>query len=164
TMGMLGGAVLDVLAAAGGVNTGGAFTDMGGDIGAMMFSQAFESEADYVGLYFTARAEFDVSGAENFWRRMAVEHPRGIRFAYTHPNTAQRYLGLAAAREEIALKLARGVPLRPNLRGEEAPLPEATTSAAPETNAPQAEPAQAPAEQQIELPSTQEPMAATPRP
>jgi hypothetical protein len=161
TMGMLGGALIDVLAAAGGVNTGGAFTDMGGDIGAMMFSQAFESEADYVGLYFTARAEFDISGAENFWRRMAVEHPRGIRFAYTHPNTAQRYLGLAAAREEIALKLARGERLRPNMRGEQASLPDPTTSTPAETDAPVAEPAGASTETQS--PPAQEPMAAAPQ-
>ena len=87
-MGTVGGAALDILAAAGGANTGGAFADAGGDIGRMMFSQAFESEADYVGLYFTARAGFDTTDVESFWRRMAAENPLGIRFAYSHTYSA----------------------------------------------------------------------------
>lgn len=156
-VGAVGGAMLDILAAAGGINTGGAFSDAGGDIGRMMFSQAFESEADYVGLYFTARAGFDTTDVENFWRRMAAENPRGIRFAYRHPNSAERYLGLAATRQEIADKLARGVALRPNMRGEPLenvsappPSPASETPADPEAPAPE--------------PSPHEPMAAAPQP
>ncbi len=130
-MGTLGGALLDGLAAAGGVNTGGAFTDAGGDVGRMMFSQEFEAEADYVGMYFTARAGFEITGVEQFWRRMAAENPRGIRFAYTHPNTAERFMGLAAARAEIALKLAQGQPLLPNMRGGSAATAPTTEQPAP---------------------------------
>lgn len=110
------GLILDLLAASAGVNTGGAFTDAGSDIGRLMFSQEFESEADYVGLYFMARAGFSIEGAENFWRRMAAESPRGIRFAYTHPTTAERFVGLEAASAEIALKVSSGEELRPNMR------------------------------------------------
>lgn len=175
-MGAIGGAMLDILAAAGGVNTGGAFTDAGGDIGRMMFSQQFESEADYVGLYFTARAGFDIGGAEQFWRRMAAENPRGIRFAYTHPNTAERYLGLAAAREEISQKLARGEPLQPNMRGERAsaPQPQSTQASQPVPPPDAAPQDQAPPNQdtadapgttpttQEPVPPTSEPMAVTP--
>ncbi|MGE0293150.1 MAG: M48 family metalloprotease [Hyphomonadaceae bacterium] len=115
-VGMAGGLVLDVLAAAAGVNTGGAFTDAAGDVGAMLFSQEFEAEADYIGLYFMARGGYDVAGAEVFWRRMAAEYPRGIRFAYTHPNTAQRFVAIAATRDEIGAKVAGGQPLQPNMR------------------------------------------------
>jgi len=115
-IGAIGGAMLDILAAAGGVNTGGAFTDAGGDIGAMMFSQAFESEADYVGMYFMARAGYGVDGVEAFWRRMAAEHPQGIRLAYTHPTTAERFLRLESTGQEIATKRAGGEDLRPNMR------------------------------------------------
>lgn len=158
-MGTVGGAVLDILAAAGGVNTGGAFADAGGDIGRMMFSQAFESEADYVGLYFTARAGFDTTDVESFWRRMAAENPRGIRFAYSHPNSAERYLGLAAARLEISNKLAGGLPLRPNMRGERAEQPSApeASQAVPPSTAPEPEPLPEP------IPA-QEPMAIAPQP
>lgn len=115
-MGTLGGAALDVLAAASGVNTGGAFSDMGGDIGGAMFSQEFESEADYVGMYYLVRAGYAADGVEDFWRRMAVENPRGVRFGYSHPTFAERFLSLPAIREEIASKVARGEPLTPNMR------------------------------------------------
>lgn len=115
-MGALGGAALDVLAAAAGVNTGGTFTDMGGDIGGSMFSQEFESEADYVGMYYMVRAGYSAAGVEDFWRRMAVENPRGVRFGYTHPTYAERFLSLPTVREEIESKVAAGVALTPNMR------------------------------------------------
>lgn len=131
-VGMAGGLLLDVLAAAAGVNTGGAFTDAASDVGAMLFSQEFEAEADYVGLYFMARAGYDITGAEAFWRRMAVEHPQSIRFAYTHPNTAERFVGIAAAREEIGLKQNLGQTLRPNMQGHrEAPDAQASPEPTP---------------------------------
>jgi hypothetical protein len=120
TMGMLGGALLDIAAAAAGVNTGGAFMDAGGDVGRAMFSQEFESEADYVGMYFMARAGYSVDGVEEFWRRMSAENPRSIRLAYTHPSNATRFVGLAATREEIAARVAAGQPLRPRMRGDAA--------------------------------------------
>ncbi len=119
-MGSIGGALLDVAAAAAGVNTGGAFSNAGSDVGARMFSQDFESEADYVGMYFMARAGYNIDGVENFWRRMSAEHPRSIRLAYTHPTTASRFVGLAATRTEIAQKVANNLPLRPRMRGESA--------------------------------------------
>lgn len=143
-MGTIGGALLDIAAAAGGVNTGGAFADAGGDLGRMMFSQEFESEADYVGLYFSARAGYDINNVEQFWRRMAAENPRSIRFAYTHPNTAERFLGIAAARNEIALKLSNGQSLRPNMEGDAAPSPSAPPAAAQQQQQPETVEGQAP--------------------
>lgn len=161
-LGTVGGALLDIAAAAAGVNTGGAFTDAGGDIGASMFSQDFESEADYVGIYFSARAGYDVTNVEQFWRRMAAESPRSIRFAYTHPNTAERFLGIAAARNEIALKIANGQPLRPNMEGD-APTPATTVATAPAPSEPAQEPPQpTPATTpEFETPSNEQ-MAVTP--
>lgn len=135
TMGMAGGLLLDVLAAGAGVNTGGAFTDAGGDIGRMMFAQEFESEADYVGMYFMARAGYNIDGVENFWRRMSAESPRSIRLAYTHPNNAERFLVLAATRQEILRKQNSNLPLRPNMEGEHA-APEPITEAITPTPAP----------------------------
>ena len=70
--GMVGGAALDILAAAAGVNTQGAFTRAAGQAGAGYASPAFEAEADYVGLYYMARAGYDIGHAEDFWRKMAV--------------------------------------------------------------------------------------------
>jgi len=48
---------------------------VGGRIGAGAFSQEFEAEADYVGVYYAARAGFDVSGVAKLWRRMAARNP-----------------------------------------------------------------------------------------
>jgi hypothetical protein len=41
----------------------------------MTFSQDFEREADYVGMYLLARSGRQVAGAAGFWRRMAQESP-----------------------------------------------------------------------------------------
>lgn len=115
-LGTLGGAVIDVAFAAGGVNTNGAFSDMGGDLGAAAFSKDFETEADYVGLYFMARAGFNVEGVEDFWRRMATEDPKAIKLGLSHPTTAIRYTTLTAAQQEIKAKLAAGEELKPLMK------------------------------------------------
>ena len=57
TTGALVGLVFDVLAAAAGVNTQGGFSDISASAGAGAYSQDFESEADYMGLYIFARAD-----------------------------------------------------------------------------------------------------------
>jgi len=44
----------------------------------MAFSQDFEAEADYVGLYHAARAGYDIENAPYIWRRFAASDPRGI--------------------------------------------------------------------------------------
>ncbi len=65
TAGAAAGLVLDVLAAIAGVNTQGAFSRAGGNIAGRTYSQEFESEADYVGLYYLARAGYKIDGAAN---------------------------------------------------------------------------------------------------
>ena len=113
-VGMIGGAAADALLAAAGLNTGGALTSSFGRIGRNAFSPDFEKEADYIGLYFAARAGYSIKGVETFWRRMADEDPKSIRFAGTHPTTAERFLVIAKTDGEIAAKRRKGVALRPN--------------------------------------------------
>lgn len=105
------GLLFDVLGAASGVNTRGAFSD----IGARAFSQDFEREADYVGMYYLARAGYPTQGVAQFWRRMAAEHPGSIRtnHAATHPPTPERFLALERVGEEIRRKQADGEELAP---------------------------------------------------
>lgn len=110
----LGGLVLDVAAAAGGVNTDAAFTKMAARAGAGYASAEFEAEADYVGMYFLARAGYQTDGVENFWRKMAVESPDSIFIKSSHPANPERYLALRAANTEIRAKQAAGAPLVPN--------------------------------------------------
>lgn len=117
----LGGFILDAAAAAGGVNTGGAFTKAGMRIGAEHASTEFEAEADYVGLYYMARAGFSTEGAEDFWRKMSVENPGAIFIKVDHPTNPARFLAIAAASKEIEAKRARGEPLIPNPKADPDP-------------------------------------------
>jgi hypothetical protein len=114
------GLVFDVLAALAGVNTGGAFARLGARAGAGSFSQSFEAEADYVGLYLMARADMDFRAAPGFWRRMSTINPKSISHASTHPVTPARFLLLKKTIAEIEAKQTKGEELKPNRA---APLP-----------------------------------------
>ena len=106
-IGMLFGAVLTGVT---GVNVMG----LGSDIGALAFSQGFEAEADYVGLYHTSRAGYNIQNAPNFWRRMGAKNPAGIHLAGTsHPSTAKRFIALEQAVKEINTKKANKQKLVP---------------------------------------------------
>jgi len=115
-VGMLGGALLDIAAAAGGANTNGQFTKMGGQIGAQAYSQDFEAEADYVGVYFMVRAGYNPVGVEQVWRRMAAENPSAINMGLSHPTTPARYLMITSTRSEVQAKQAGGQPIIPTLK------------------------------------------------
>ncbi len=108
------GSIFDILLAVYGVNTQGAF----GNAATLVYSQDFEAEADYVGLYIMALAGSDPSEAPDFWRRMGAEHPGSIKTAYgsSHPGTAERYLMLDKTIDEIRQKREAGEELRPTLR------------------------------------------------
>ncbi|MBC7954044.1 MAG: M48 family metalloprotease [Rhodospirillaceae bacterium] len=82
-------------------------------VGERAYSRAFEAEADYVGLYFSALAGYDVSKAPQFWRRMAVANPLTITHASSHPTTPDRFVALEDTAREIAGKQARGAALVP---------------------------------------------------
>jgi hypothetical protein len=115
-LGALLGAVVDIGAAFGHYNTHGAYSQMGAEAGAMKFSQDFEREADYVGLYVLALGHRPIDKAPNFWRRMASEVPSSITFASSHPTTAERFVRLEQWTAEVQTKLANGAPLRPEMK------------------------------------------------
>lgn len=108
------GSIFDILAAAYGVNTQGAF----GNAAASAYSQDFEAEADYVGLYMMAQTGVDIEQAPKFWRRMAAAHPGSIRsnHAASHPATPHRFLALEEAVKEIKSKQASGQALVPEMK------------------------------------------------
>jgi hypothetical protein len=110
----VGGFILDAAAAAGGVNTNGAFTKAGMQIGMAHAAPQFEAEADYVGMYYMARAGYRTEGVEDFWRKMAVEAPQSIFIKTDHPASPDRFLAIASASKEIEAKRAAGEPLTPN--------------------------------------------------
>jgi len=74
------------------------------------------SEADYVGLYYMARAGYNLKEVENFWRRLGVKHPKSIVRANTHPVTPGRLLSIRLARQEIEAKRDAGQDLLPNYK------------------------------------------------
>lgn len=114
------GAVIDVaILASTGVDSQGTFANAG----AGTFSQGFEAEADYAGIYLARAGGFDITQAANFWRRMGMEHESGLikKFNSTHPSTPERYIALDKASVEISNKLAIEAPLFPNRKSGEVP-------------------------------------------
>ena len=109
-IGGLIGAVIGGLAG----STDTTFSDIGQEAGALAYSQEFESEADYVGVYLAGRAGYDVSQAAYLWRRLGAENPRSIHLeGMTHPSTTVRFKIVQKAGEEVARKRDRGLPLIP---------------------------------------------------
>jgi Peptidase family M48/PDZ domain len=109
------GTIAEIIAASRGIPTQGAL----GSAIALAYSPAFESEADYVGLYVLARAGIEIKDAPKFWRRMAAANPGGISqrgMIASHPATSARFLALGKTVQEIEAKRAAGLPLNPELK------------------------------------------------
>lgn len=82
---------------------------VGGAIGSTIqapFSQDFEREADYLGLYYAYRAGYQVEAGIDFWDRFATEVPDSISqsFFNTHPTSPERLLRLQKTIEELESK------------------------------------------------------------
>jgi hypothetical protein len=116
--GGVGGLVLDLFAAAAGVNTGGAFSRMGGDIGRSAYSKDMEREADYVGLYILAASGYDPNEAPDVFRRLGTANPKSIegKYAVSHPSTPERYVYIEKTLTEISKKQSSGLPMVPEER------------------------------------------------
>ena len=97
-----------------GIPTQGLFGKLAGNA----YSQGFESEADYVGLYIMAQSGGDIDNAPQFWRRMATLSPNAIKSSHlaSHPATPERFVALEETVKEIKAKKAAGKPLVPNLK------------------------------------------------
>jgi hypothetical protein len=83
------------------------------------FSVNFEREADYA-----ARAGYELTGAERFWRTFSLESPDAIRIAKTYPVTPVRFVQMQKVAAEIADKQRHNAPLVPELTAPQAePIP-----------------------------------------
>ncbi|MGH8496732.1 MAG: M48 family metallopeptidase [Gammaproteobacteria bacterium] len=64
---------------------------VGAQYGVLMpFSRKHESEADYIGLQYVARACFDPTEAPGLWQRMSAGGTAPAEFLSTHPNPETR--------------------------------------------------------------------------
>jgi membrane-associated protease RseP (regulator of RpoE activity) len=136
----------DRLGAAGGAVTPGRFSQMGQAAGAHAYSEAFESEADYVALYMLAAAGTEIEQAPDVWRRVAAEHPNAIAITTTHPPTSTRFVAMEQAIREIRIKQAQALPLHPEMKS-------APPTKAVSVRAPVAAPADARKSDDIDRPS-----------
>ncbi|MBL0318042.1 MAG: M48 family metalloprotease [Alphaproteobacteria bacterium] len=75
-----------------------------------------EKEADYVGLYLSAMAGYDIRVAPQFWRRMSVRHPDAIYSTSTHPTNPERTVALEKAIQEINAQSSQGQGYTPVMR------------------------------------------------
>lgn len=83
---------------------------IGSKFGIMLpFSRAHESEADYVGLLYMAKAGYDPRQAPAFWKRMSKFSGTAHEFFSTHPNSVKRAIELETKMEE-AMKFYRVAP------------------------------------------------------
>ncbi len=119
TVGSLLGLAVDTLAGSQGMNTSGMFSKLGAQSAVLKYSQGFEKEADYIGMYILQRAGFNIDQAADLWRRMATLNPEGIYVGSSHPTTAERYLLLGKTAAEIKTKQKAGQKLLPDFKPEE---------------------------------------------
>jgi predicted Zn-dependent protease len=114
--GGIAGGLIDAFASSRGFETGDTFSKVGAQYGALKYSIEFEKEADYVGLYILARANYDLNAATNFWRRMSAHDPGGIYGGQTHPSNPERFVAMSQAIAEIGAKKSAGQPLVPEFK------------------------------------------------
>ena len=92
------------------------YAGRGAELGAQAFSQDFEREADYTGLYLLENAGIRTDDSANVWRRLAIENQDAILYGTSHPTTAERFVNLRNTTAEIRAKQAAGEPLSPTRR------------------------------------------------
>jgi len=110
------GSVVDVIAGTQGISTAGMFGEIGTMAGAYGYSKEFEKEADYVGLYITESAGYNIDSAPDFWRSMSLRDEKSIHSGFSHPTNPERYISLGKTIREIKRKQASNQALLPNLK------------------------------------------------
>jgi predicted Zn-dependent protease len=110
------GSIGDVAAGMARVNSKGKFSKTGMGAGVLGYSEKFEAEADYVGLYIMARAGYNIDAAPDVWRIMSQAEPNSIYVHLTHPNNPARTIAMTKTVAEIHAKQRAHQPLIPNIQ------------------------------------------------
>lgn len=99
-IGAVAGAIIDTIA-----DTEGTATLIGAGLGADAYSKEFESEADYVSVYYMARSGFDYKSMRNLHKKLAARNPSSLYIdGITHPKPQERYALFTETAKEIDLK------------------------------------------------------------
>ncbi len=115
-LGALLGIAADQLLGSQGLQTGGQLGKLGAQVAQLRYSQGFEQEADYVGLYILARTPYKLENAPDYWRRASVKNKEAIYTAVTHPTNPERFVQMQKTIDEIQEKQAAGEPLIPSFK------------------------------------------------
>ena len=90
-------------------------TEKMSELGAGVYSQKYEMEADYLSVYYLYRAGYDISRAPDVQRLLAQRDSSSLyQEATTHPKPQERYVLLEDTIKEIKLKEAFGEDILPN--------------------------------------------------
>ena len=91
---VIGQAASSILASGVGVNTANTVAQLyglGSQVATLKYSRDNETEADHIGLIFSAMAGYDPNEAVTFWQRMAANSTNNrATWLSTHPSDAQR--------------------------------------------------------------------------
>lgn len=111
-IGMLAGAVVDILTRGNGVATASAAS-----AGALAYSKEFEMEADYMSVYYMARAGYDYKKMKDVQKALAARSYWSIyQDGETHPTPSARYALMIETANEIDLKKAFGEEIMPEFK------------------------------------------------
>ena len=110
-LGALAGGILDGLAN----NPGGNSANIGEEFGRNIYSKDFEFEADYLSVYYVARAGYDYKKMSIMQKKLAARFKNNIYFSTeTHPKPQERSALMIEAAKEIDMKKNFKEPLLPD--------------------------------------------------
>lgn len=110
-IGALAGGVIDGLT----YNTDASATKLGAELGSKVYSKDFEHEADYLSVYYVARAGYDYKNVSLAQKKLAARSKNSLYFSSdTHPKPQERSAIIIAAAKEIDMKKSFKEPLVPD--------------------------------------------------
>lgn len=106
------GAVVDAF-----LDTDGAATAAGLDLGSQMYSKDFESEADYVSVYYMARSGYNYKTVGALQKKLAARDKASLYAdGITHPQPQNRYALLKETAHEIDMKKSFSEEILPDFK------------------------------------------------
>ncbi len=105
---LIGAVVGGAVQAETGAFVAGDFAELGATIGAISYSKKMERQADCRGVYYAARAGYDVSAAPALWERIAGTERDHQKRGGSHPSPVERAFRTRLAVDDVAMQLAGG--------------------------------------------------------